>query len=148
MINNPEKTPRKNLTTTPFSYINDASVDLNLSLSECLIEFCEVTLWVLWCDHSNKSSLPLLTHGAISFFKVWENEIGTFVWSLLLAKFGSERVKWSLSPYNVPLSKGTGYCQWRFSPRLLSHENLHSLPEVVWRVFSPESTPLVIQQSR
>ena len=30
---------------------------------------------------------------------------------------------------------------------LLSHENLHSLPEVVSRVFSPESTPLVIQQS-
>ena len=30
---------------------------------------------------------------------------------------------------------------------LLSHENLHSLPEVVSRVFSPELTPLVIQQS-
>ena len=26
---------------------------------------------------------------------------------------------------------------------LLSHENLHSLPEAVSRVFSPESTPLV-----
>ena len=30
---------------------------------------------------------------------------------------------------------------------LLSHEYLHSFPEVVSRVFSPESTPLVIQQS-
>ena len=30
---------------------------------------------------------------------------------------------------------------------LLSHENLHSLPEVVSRVFSLESTPIVIQQS-
>ena len=30
---------------------------------------------------------------------------------------------------------------------LLSLKNLHSLPEVVWRVFSRESTPLVIQQS-
>ena len=30
---------------------------------------------------------------------------------------------------------------------LLSHENLHSLLEVVSRVFSPKSTPLVIQQS-
>ena len=29
---------------------------------------------------------------------------------------------------------------------LLSHENLHSLPIVVSSVFSPESTPLVIQQ--
>ena len=30
---------------------------------------------------------------------------------------------------------------------LLSHENLHSLPTVVSSVFSPESTPLVTQQS-
>ena len=30
---------------------------------------------------------------------------------------------------------------------LLSHENLHPLPIVVSSVFSPESTPLVIQQS-
>ena len=30
---------------------------------------------------------------------------------------------------------------------LLSHENVHSLPEEVSRVFSPESTSLVIQQS-
>ena len=30
---------------------------------------------------------------------------------------------------------------------VLSHENLHSLPIVVSSVFSPESTPLVIQQS-
>ena len=30
---------------------------------------------------------------------------------------------------------------------LLSHENLHSLPIVVSSVFSPESTPLLIQQS-
>ena len=30
---------------------------------------------------------------------------------------------------------------------LLSHEKLHSLPEVISSVFLPESTPLVIQQS-
>ena len=29
----------------------------------------------------------------------------------------------------------------------LSHENLHLLPEVVSRIFSSESSPLVIQQS-
>ena len=34
-----------------------------------------------------------------------------------------------------------------FPLALLSHENLHSLPEVVSTVFSPESTPLVIWQS-
>ena len=30
-----EKTPRKNLTTTPFSYINNASVDLNKVCVHC-----------------------------------------------------------------------------------------------------------------
>ena len=61
------------------------------------------------------------------------------------------RLKRSLPPYNLPLSKRTNYSQWRllisysFSARFAALENLHSLPQVVWRVFSPESTPLVIQ---
>ena len=41
-------------------------------------------------------------------------------------------------------------CKWCllvFFLSLLSDENLHSLLEVGWTVFSPESTPLVIQQS-
>ena len=80
---NPEKTRRKNLTATPFSYINNASVDLN-----------EVCLHITYL-----------------FLKELVFVIAVF----LLA--------------------------------LLSHENLHSLPEVVLRVFSPESTPLVIQKS-
>ena len=80
---NTEKTLRKNLTSTPFSYMNDASVDLN-----------EV------CLHITYLFLKELVFVSVVF---------------LLA--------------------------------LLSHENLHSLPEVVSRVFSPESTPLVIQQS-
>ena len=50
------------------------------------------------------------------FFRVWENEIATFGWNFLLDKFGSEKVERSLSPNNLPLSKGTTYCQWRFSP--------------------------------
>ena len=39
------------------------------------MEFCKVTLTfesvdeILWCDHSNESSLPVLTHGAICFSK-------------------------------------------------------------------------------
>ena len=77
------KTLRKNLTSTPFSYINDAPVDLN-----------EVGL------HLTYLSLRELVFVSDVF---------------LLA--------------------------------LLSHENLHSLPDVVSRVFSPESTPLMIQQS-
>ena len=34
-----------------------------------------------------------------------------------------------------------------FPLTLLSHENLHSLPEMGWKFFSAESTPLVKQQS-
>ena len=71
------------MTATPFSYINDASVDLN-----------EV------CLHITYLFLKELVFVSDVF---------------LLA--------------------------------LLSHENLHSLPEVESRVFSLESTPLVIQQS-
>ena len=39
------------------------------------MEFCKVTLTfesvdkTIWCDHSNESSLPVLTHGAICFSK-------------------------------------------------------------------------------
>ena len=46
-----------------------------LSLPACLIEFCKVTLTfesavqTLWCDHSNETSLPVLTHRAICFSK-------------------------------------------------------------------------------
>ena len=50
------------------------------------------------------------------FFRIWENEIVTFGWNLLLDKSGSEKVERSLFPNNLPLSKGTSYCQWRFSP--------------------------------
>ena len=69
---------------------------LTLSLPECLMEFCNVTLTfesadkILWCDHSDETSLPVLTHGAICFS---QNEIWKFGRSLLLAKLGSERVK-------------------------------------------------------
>ena len=80
---NPEKTLRKNLTATPFSYINDASVDLN--------------------------------------------EVGLHITYLFL--------------------KELVFVSDVFLLVLLSHENLHSLPEVVSRLFSPESTPLVIKQS-
>ena len=48
---------------------------LTLSLPECLIEFCEVTLTfefvdeILWCDHSHESPLPVLSHDAICLSK-------------------------------------------------------------------------------
>ena len=74
---------KKNLTATPFSYINNAS------------------------DNSNEVCLHI-TH--------------LFLKALVFVS-------------NV------------FLLPLLSHDNLHSLPIVVSSVFSPESTPLVIQQS-
>ena len=51
------------------------TLSLTLSLPECLMEFCKVTLTfesvdeILWCDHSNESSLPVVTHGDICFSK-------------------------------------------------------------------------------
>ena len=58
---------------------------LTLSLPECLMEFCKVTLTfesvdnILWCDHSNESSLPVLTHGAICLSKFYEMKFGNLV---------------------------------------------------------------------
>ena len=76
---------------------------LTLSLPEYLMEFCKVSLTfepvdqILWCDHSNETSLPVLSHDAIFqiFFQILENEIWKFGGNLPLATFGSERVKHS-----------------------------------------------------
>ena len=120
---NPEKIPRKNLTTTPFSYINDAFVNLNLWLPESVYDkvlWGDSTFWV--CGRNPmmwplKCKLSACTYTwCYLFFSIWESETVTFGWNFLLAKFGSEKVEWSLSPYNLPLSKGTSYCQWHFSP--------------------------------
>ena len=72
---------------------------LTPSLPEYLTEFCKATLTfesadeILWCDHSNESSLPVLSHGAIFFVKILENDIWKFGRKMPLATFGSERVK-------------------------------------------------------
>ena len=55
------------------------TIILTLSLPECLMEFCNVTVTfeyvdeILWCDHSNESSLPILSHGAIFFIFFFQN---------------------------------------------------------------------------
>ena len=72
-----------NLLSTPCTLVNHKSCILSLSLPECLIEFCKVTLpfesvdEILWCDHSNESSLSVLSHDAIclSNFTKWNSEI-------------------------------------------------------------------------
>ena len=48
---------------------------------------------ILRCDHSNESSLSVLSHDAICFSKILENEIWKFGRNLPWATFGSERVK-------------------------------------------------------
>ena len=58
---------------------------LTLSLPECLIEFCKVTLTfgfvdeILWCDHSNETSLPVLSHDAICLSKFKKMKFGNLV---------------------------------------------------------------------
>ena len=58
---------------------------LTLSLPECLMESCKVTLAfesvdeILWCDHSNESSLPVLSHDAICFPQLWKMKFGNLV---------------------------------------------------------------------
>ena len=80
--------------------------------------WCDSTFWV--CGRNPmmwpfKCKLSACTYTrCYLFFRIWENEIVTFGWNLVLAKFGSEKVERSLSPYKLPLSKGTSYCQWRF----------------------------------
>ena len=92
---------------------------LTLPLPECLMEFCNVTLTfetadkILWCDHSNESFLPVLSHGAICFFKISQNKIWKFGRNLLLAKLGSERVKTPTKCTNLKwqVSKNPTLCE-------------------------------------
>ena len=63
-----------------------ASLHLTLSLPECLMKFCKVALTfesvdeTLWSDHSNETSLPVLTHAwCYLFFKISQNEIWDFL---------------------------------------------------------------------
>ena len=63
------------------------------------MEFCKVALTfesadeILWCDHSNETSLLVLTHGATCFSRFHKMKFGIFCRILPLATFGSERVK-------------------------------------------------------
>ena len=74
--------------------ITDVQVLLTIWLPECLMEFCKVTLsfesvdQILWCDHSNKISLPVLTHEASCFSKFYKMKFGQICFSLNLAVKG------------------------------------------------------------
>ena len=47
---------------------------------------------ILLCDHSSKSSLPVLSHDAICFSQFWKINFWKLGRNLPLAIFGSERV--------------------------------------------------------
>ena len=78
----------------------ESNLRLTLSLPECLMEFCKVTLTfdsvdkILWCDHSNESSLPVLTHGAICFSKFHKMKCGNLVEICFRLNLAVKRVKW------------------------------------------------------
>ena len=63
------------------------------------MEFCEVTLTIEsvdetpWSDHSNETTLPVLTHGKTCFSRFHKMRFGIFCGILPLATIGSKRVK-------------------------------------------------------
>jgi len=70
---------------------------LTLSLPEWIIKCCNVFLnfdsvdKIPWSDHSNETSLPVISHGAICFSKFYNMKFMNFWWILPLAILGSER---------------------------------------------------------
>ena len=77
---------------------------------------CESVDEILWCDHSTERSLPVLCY---LFFKISQNEIWKFGQNVLLAKFGSEKVK--------PVAVDRHSCNAIYSSSLLSKIELIAL---------------------
>ena len=79
-------------------------IDLTLLLPEWMLESLKVVQTfesvdkILWCDHLNKTSLLVLSNGAICFQNFTNFTLAyifhfTFLLNFALATFGSERVK-------------------------------------------------------
>ena len=68
---------------------------LILSPPESIMETCSVVLTfksvnqILWCDHSNETSLAVLLYGTICFFNILQNEIWDFSGILFFSTLGS-----------------------------------------------------------
>ena len=90
---------------------------------------------LLWCEHSNASSLAVLTHGAICFSEFEKMKL----WHLVKISFWLNLAVRRLNEVCLHITylflKELVILSAMFFLALLSHENLHSLPEVVWRVF-------------
>ena len=56
-----------------------------ISMHESVIETCSAVLTfgsvneILWCDHSNETSLAVLLHGTICFSKLYQIKFGIFL---------------------------------------------------------------------
>jgi len=48
---------------------------------------------ILWCDHSNETSPAVLSHGAITFKYILQNDIWDLSGILILGTLGRKRVK-------------------------------------------------------
>ena len=66
---------------------------LNFSLLKSVMETCSEVLTfesvdeILWCDHSNETSLAVLLHGSICFFIFYKIKFGFFY--CILSFFGA-----------------------------------------------------------
>ena len=130
---------------------NKVIVILTLSLPEYLMEFCKVTLTfesadeILWCDHSNESSLPVLALGAICFSKFHKIKFGHLskisFWVNLAVKGLMRVLQWMrkmirygvLLPYQRPQSGGAVlFGAQIYFPGLKENKNLRFL--LIWSI--------------
>ena len=71
----------------------DLGHSLTLSLPKAIMETSSAVLAfksvgeILWCDHSNETSLTVLSHGVICFLSILRNKIG--FWALLGIKWAN-----------------------------------------------------------
>ena len=79
-----------------------------------------------WCDHSNETSLAVLSHGTIHNLGFYKSEIWDWSWILILGTLGSERVKphyqHTCSPHCSPYVSYV--TSWE---NLLTHQDTSSL---------------------
>ena len=74
------------------------------------MEFCKVALTfesvgeTLWSDHSNETSLPVLTHGATCFSKFHKMEFGIFVEFYLWPHLAVKGLKTKQCDMSIPTS--------------------------------------------
>ena len=105
------------------------------------------TVLSLWTKSYDVTIQIVLTHVAICFSEFEKMKLWHLVEICFWLNLAVKRLNEVCLHITYLFLKELATVSDVFLQALLPHESLHSLPEVVWRVFSPESTPLVIQQS-